>query len=601
MEHPLEEIVLARNELPLQWADDYRQYRIRTTRKLARLRKSFNLHQRPVKGKKPQRSGKAITLEDVKKNAGVLKIYLTLAERAWAEALRTTTLQESRAAVEGSNTNDHIRSKLAKAVKYANLAVKLAEKFDSFDEISKLEMYAYTALISGHHDFVIHRWKSCIKNYSVARVSLLTIANKTSTPGLKEQLLDIISTIVDEHITYSVFQLEKVRPLRVDNIAKKAALNQSDSHPAIALVQKLDSSVISTESLNTSGNNRLEVVTWRKHTAKIMDDDVSAVLFETVKKDSELEAKINSTESIAASINLFDSVLESWQDAQDLVKDNIKRYESLNSNHDQSIQDQYVVLTFTGYSLLLRRIQRDTILLSQVDTTKKNKQTDGKISRMTFVKSQDLVRIYDTILQSTKQLLELPGIYNDEELLQSLTTLDFYYKAKRVELIGQTYFLAGENKQALALYQKAYELLTSLPKLDTLTEFPQGVLSKEQLDAAVSHINTRTIQLQAVLTAEQLKLERNANAFSEITAVIDSINTYPSSLTVDEITKNLVKFDHNLEPIFVKPVFFDIAFNYIDYDTGSKSSVMSRDSEAASESSDVKGGKRGFLKGLWGR
>ncbi|KAF5120503.1 hypothetical protein DV495_002257 [Geotrichum candidum] len=601
MEHPLEEIVLARNELPLQWADDYRHYRIRTTRKLARLRKSFNLLQRPVKGKKPQRSGKAISLEDVKKNAEVLKVYLTLAERAWAEALRTTTLQESTTTVEGSHKKDHIRSKLAKAATYAARAVKLAEEVDGFDDASKLELYAYSALISGHHDFVNHRWKSCIKNYSVARASLFTIANKTTTPGIKEQLLDVISTIVDEHITYSVFQLEKVRPLRVDNIAKKAALDQNDTHPAIAIIQKIDPSVLSIESLNPSENNRLEVVTWRKHTAKITDDDVAAALFDTVKKDSELEAKVNSTESAGASISLFDGVLQSWQDTQDLVKDNIKRYESSNSSHDQSIQDQYIISTFAGYSLLLRRIQRDTILLSQLDTTKKKEQTDGKINRKVFDKSHDLVRIYDTILQSTNQLLELPGIYNDEELLQSLTSLDSYYKAKRIDLIGQTYFLAGENKEALALYQKALGILTSLPKLDALVEFPQGVLSKEQLNAAISRINIRTVQLQAVLTAEKIKLDNTSNASTDIPAVVDSIKTYPSNLTVDEIAKNLVKFDQKLEPVFVKPVFFDIAFNYVDYDNDSKSSVLSRDTATASESSDTKGSKRGFLKGLWGR
>ena len=204
-------------------------------------------------------------------------------------------------------------------------------------------------------------------------------------------------------------------------------------------------------------------------------------------------------------------------------------------------------------------------------------------------------------MTSTNQLLELPGIYNDEELLQSLTSLDSYYKAKRIDLIGQTYFLAGENKEALAMYQKALGILTSLPKLDALVEFPQGVLSKEQLNAAISRINIRTVQLQAVLTAEKIKLDNTSNASTDIPAVVDSIKTYPSNLTVDEISKNLVKFDQKLEPVFVKPVFFDIAFNYVDYDNDSKSSVLSRDTATASESSDTKGSKRGFLKGLWGR
>lgn len=615
MEHPLEEIVLARNELPLQWANDYRLYRVRTARKVARLRKSFNLQQRPVKsnGKKVQRSGKTITVEDVTRDSGVCRVLLCLAERAWAEAMRTSTLQESRAGLQISSKKDHVRSKLAKAVGYVTEAIKLIEEAGSVLEgpggaSTELELYAYSSLISGHHAYETHRWANCIKNYSIARVSLLALVNQAQDSGLKELLLDIISTVVDEHLIYSVYQLEKVRPLRVGNIAKKAALDQADSHPAIGLIKQIDASVLSTESLNPSENNRQDTVTWRNHTAKIVDDDVSAAIFATVKQDAALESKINTSGSLSASIPLFDEVLESWQDTQDLVKANIKRWVSSNASpHDRAIQDQYIVSTFTGYSMLLRRIQRDTLLLNQLNagsntSNKTKKHKDGKISRKVFDKTHDLVRIHDTILQSTKQLLELSGVHNDSDLLESLTTLDTYYKAKRLELIAHAYFLAGQYKESLALNQKGLENISALGSSTIPVAFPQGVLDKSMLEAAITQLNTRTIQLQAVMTADQIK----KNSQSSSGAVIDSLGSYPSNATTKQIASNLVTLNSTLEPVFVKPVFFDIAFNYIDYNNHSKNSVLNRGGEISSSATSAKEstqneGKKGFLKGLWGR
>lgn len=612
MEHPLEEIVSARNELPLQWAEDFRSYRVRTTRKLARLRKSHGLAQRPAKktsaastdatnggrSKRVQRPGKTITEEDVLKNTSVVRVLLAQAERAWAEAMRF------RSGITAENQNkDHVRSKLAKAVAYANQAAELLEvaaKEGSISDISLLEIYAYAGLIKGYHAYETHRWKNCVDFYSVTRVALLALTSKAESSDIKELYQDIVSTVVDEHLIFSIYQLEKVRPLRVNNIATKAALESN--HPAIPLFKKLDPSVLSTDALSASENNRLDTVTWRKHSAQITDGDVASALFETVQADSSLESKIKESSSLSASVGLFDEVLESWQDTQDLVKANIKRSESsLSSLHDKSIQDQYIVATFTSYSLLLRRIQRDTLLLRQLTsgshTKNKTKQKDGRISRKVFEKSHDLIRIHETILQSTNQLLELNGVHNDFELLESLTVLDTFYKASRTELIAHAQLLAGNYKESLALYHKACTSLAKVADSNLAVTFPAGVLDKSMLQTAVENLQTRVSQLQAVLTSEGLK--KSASPAGKPSAVVDSLRTYPSTMTAAEISNNLVDFNKSLEPLFVKPVFFDIAFNFISYGGSPSSAGSASSSETTSETSG--GEKKGFLKGLWGR
>jgi signal recognition particle subunit SRP68 len=64
--------------------------------------------------------------------------------------------------------------------------------------------------------------------------------------------------------------------------------------------------------------------------------------------------------------------------------------------------------------------------------------------------------------------------------------------------------------------------------------------------------------------------------------LIDRLNTYPPDGVVD--LTNLVTYPPKIEPIPVKPLFLDVAWNYIDY--------PSRRVEGAPESrSDVKPGK----------
>lgn len=642
MNHPLDDILVARNELPLQWADDYRAYRVRVTRKLVRLRKEYKMVQRPAKGssstavattegsegkkQRVQRPHKSVTPADVAQDAAVVRVLLCLAERAWAEAMRTSSLVEARLGAPGTRlrkAREHVRSKLAKAAGYAERAAELLEEAvaagntgkTEVTETARLEVQAYAAMVKGHHAYESHRWAQCVQTYSVARVALVALANKAPTSGgSKDLLLDVVQTVVDEHLGYAVYQLRKVRPLRVGPLAQQAALEQAGTHPAVKLVQKVDAGVLSTEAMEASAANKVRTVTWRAHSAAVSNEDVGAALFETGELDKALAAKLETAAggAVTAALPLFDPVLEAWQDTQDLVKANIKQSEEAASAapHQQSIQDQYIVATFVGYSLLLRRIQRDTLLLKQLTS----KTTTKKLRKMAE-HAHDLIRIHETILQSTAQLLALPGVHTDSALFAALTGLDLFYTAGRLSLIAGALFVAGEQREALAVYERAGATLskcvaaTATGNVLQSAEFPVGVLDQEMLETAVLESETRRLQAQAVLTSETLK--SNTTKTSNV-AVIDSLSTYPH-LPTKSIATNLVNLKaQKLEPVFVKPVFFDIAFNYIEYGS-SKEGVLSHPThgsasaavEAAGSAGDVAveetGTKKGFLKGLWGR
>lgn len=641
MDHPLDDILLARNELPLQWADDYRAYRIRVTRKLVRLRKEYKMVQRPSKSassavattategsegkkKRVQRPHKTVTLADVAQDAGVVRVLLCLAERAWAEAMRTSSLVEARLGAPGTRlrkAREHVRSKLAKAAAYAERAAALLEEAPTeagkgeVTETARLEVQAYAAMVKGHHAYESHRWAQCVQTYAVARVALVALANTAPTSGgSKDLLLDVVQTVVDEHLGYAVYQLRKVRPLRVGPLAQQAALEQAGSHPAVKLVQKVDAGVLSTEAMEASAANKVRTVTWRAHSAAVSNEDVGAALFETGELDKALAAKLAALSASAAAgaataaLPLFDPVLEAWQDTQDLVKANIKQSEEAASAapHQQSIQDQYIVATFVGYSLLLRRIQRDTLLLKQLTS-----KTIAKKPRKMAEHAHDLIRIHETILQSTAQLLALPGVHTDSALFAALTSLDLFYTAGRLSLIAGALFVSGEQREALAVYERASGTLSKCVtsaggNVLQSAEFPVGVLDQEMLDDAVAESETKRIQAQAVLTSDALK---SSSTISK-GAVIDSLNTYPH-LPTAAIASNLVNLKaQKLEPVFVKPVFFDIAFNYIEYG-GSKQGVLSHPTHGTGSGSgeggahgvgaEEAGAKKGFLKGLWGR
>jgi signal recognition particle subunit SRP68 len=128
------------------------------------------------------------------------------------------------------------------------------------------------------------------------------------------------------------------------------------------------------------------------------------------------------------------------------------------------------------------------------------------------------------------------------------------------------------HRNALALLIRAQEF-SSLAIKSLAASAPSQEATPLRLDVSGSRLqNLQTFVQKTHLHTRALVELHNHSANSAIAArknltnaapVVDSLNEYPGSGDVD-LTR-LVEWPPKLKPVPVKPLFFDTAWNYIDY------------------------------------
>jgi signal recognition particle subunit SRP68 len=404
---------------------------------------------------------------------------------------------------------------------------------------------------------------------------------------MKELISEVISLEVDPSLSISAYRASKTRSADIPTFAKQ---NYEKSSPAVTLIEQLSPRSIQVDSTGDPCSE-LGEIRWRHHRARTTDPDLAYAIIQARQRDGDLD-----TTDVKGCIERFDTVLQAWQDAADVVKSVLDRLEDQEKgSHDEVTQETYIVSTYISFNLLMRRIQRDRGLV---------------VEGSDFRSLQDSTRILDRVLQSCAQLEELPGVHNDETLYNSLQALSGYFRARRVGLIARAYARAGDKKSALALWNAAHLHIGKSTKL-TPGDIPEDILSADDFAAAVTEIQSNLERMHGLYALEHMMHQDDGH--SSKAAVAESLDVYPIGAPSDVLAR-LVNFKPSLRAVPVKPVFYDIAFNYIGYlDASVKAEAIAaaasatapaaaRESSPGAEAIDstTQQKRGGFLRGLWG-
>jgi signal recognition particle subunit SRP68 len=577
MERPLEEILSLRSSgIQLQSATDYRGYRHRATKQLARSRRKLKIQVRPTKGSKKSGKPKEVSSEELTDDPQYGDVLVYSAERSWAHAMEGKAIIETNTG-SLSSKKKHVVSKLAKAYKYTRQLVDALDTGETsfYSANTKLELYGYHALVEGALRFEQHNWQKTIKAYSIARV-VLDIFQQQS-----EFMKDAISATVDPALSFAIYQSERSRSADIPTLAKET-VSKLDQ-PVVNLIKEVDAAALeySTSSLNPSA--RLGEISWRGHSAKVGDPDLASCIIAAKENDDQLE------KSGKKKVTAFDDVLQGWQEALDMVRENIEEIEASPekaSVHDTNTQQQYIILTYISYNLLFRRIERDMLLINDLQSG------TAKTVKKKLEQNRDIIRIYDTILQSASQLVNLPGVNQDDDLFSSLETMDLYFKIKRTSLVALSYGVSGDRLTSLALFNHAQkQYATNITSI--AVDLPNALVTQANVTAATEQLQqdiSRAHGLAVLAKESEDQTDKNST-----NAVADSLLRYPKG-TPETVLKNLVNFTPALKPAPVKPAYFDIAFNFIDYNGEDRAAVQQSEEQPAAQK---KSG--GFLGSLLGR
>ena len=491
------------------------------------------------------------------------------------------------------STKKQIASRLRKAIVYAeNLVSVLQDRTTSKASTSTaLEAKAYLFMLKGTLDFEKSKWKSCIQNYSLVHMVYSVMGSETRTDIYK----DLLSSIVDPSIRYASYQLKTPRTKPVRDIVlenfpaeEKSVRKDLTDNDANAFEKDQES-----KQMKYGSKHAPTHISWRTRNVKLEDAAISQALGVAQERENTLEeqyTEYTKGDTDAATIAVaYDDIITARQDAADATKIAIDELAADGVDpSDSRIQSLQITRTAVNYGVIEWRVGRNRVLCGSQDgltfEPEKHRQStklgkDGKprpakieSTGRKLARLRERAALYETILQSLDSVKELPGVIADETFVQELDSKRSYFRALKCLAIGRSHAINGHTTNALSLYARASALIdtaaNSLPSSPaSSSSAPKLNVSSKDISTAQAHLFALVTQyralsdLQSLSTTSTKSTTNDTKLFKRPFAETLHLNQYHD--TVD--LSNLVNYPPKLQPIPVKPLFFDLAWNYIQY------------------------------------
>ncbi|RMZ70130.1 signal recognition particle [Pyrenophora seminiperda CCB06] len=605
---------------------DYNTYRDQLSRRLRIVNRKLG---RATPKNAKYAAKPAVTAEDIRKNKenSALHVLLLNAERAWAQAMAMKASHAEDKAdknITGS-TRRHIVSRLQKAVQHANQMVDLVSDTSASgaSETDVLEARAYAFALAGAQEFEKQaegtksknakpeRWATCLINYSVSRVIYSCLFKATT----KDLFKDFLAGTIDPSIRYAAYQSRIPRTVGVPAVAIKYF--PQDNASLVQAVKKLDPAALQEEEAASSYSQ----ITWRGRTANVVDAAIGQALASVDTASAALDQSTSSSTSPKDRANAYDHVLIASQDAVDATRRAIEELEKEGVDEgDTRMQDLRVTNLAVNYHLIAWRVGRNRVLIGHDDgltfpanppQKPRRQRKDGKEwaereepTGRKLARLRERIALYDAILQSIDSVKDLRGAARDTAFVSELDGQRAYFQAMKCLNLSHSYVFLSTPKQALALCNRALSLASqaaSVPRSNppSSSKAPKLEVSAEQTQTLKTNLENLNSHYRGVVALSQLFANSDTASkagLANAAPVVERLNEYPSSGSVD--LKNLVTWPPKLKPVPVKPLFLDVAWNYIEY-PGRERQVQEPEPEPAKAPVEEKKEEKSQAKKGW--
>jgi len=506
---------------------DYQRYRGYCSRRLRRIRKAVGL----VQGKKKEFHKKEVTEEGLKEEKH-LHIPLVTAERAWAYYMQLKFESNS-----DPRKKFHMINRLRKTRKYAAQLDGVCSESDKVDARTKLETQAYHYWLTGTLHFETSKWGEAQASFTQAKA-----------------IYDSLSQAVSEEEG----ALFKAKMEEITPSLRYCAYNIGDKRAAsdLTMDQRMDLLISQTREQQAS---TLQDVEWRGRKMAVKHEKVRLFLLSYQESTSELER----AESAEAKTAVYEALLLDCKDALQALKDDLvedPEFRARQQAKEGKVTAQHFLYTYLQFIRHNVTLARNTELLNTMKAQLEGraKPEEGK----KVVKAQDVVRMYENIIQNLVEVPLLPGLEEDENLGGSTKAKVTAYKAFRSYYIAQAFIASQKWGEAMAVFQRSLKysaearadpgqdkaMLGELAKLEKAIEGRQFV----------AHANSI---LETEATTDKmsgLQLEGKAQV-----PLVDRLDQYYEDPDLAKGKASLVHFPPEFTAIPCKPLFYDLALYHV--------------------------------------
>ncbi|KAL3849548.1 hypothetical protein ACJIZ3_011430 [Penstemon smallii] len=554
---------------------DYARYRRYCTARLRRLYKSLKFtHGR---GKYTKKSISASTVTEVR----FLHLVLYTSERAWSHAMEKKTLPDG----PNARQRSYLIGRLRKAVKWATLFQELcATKGDSR---TSLEAEAYASYMKGNLLFEQDQhWDIALKCFKSARAVYEELGKYGD---LENQVL--CRERVEELEPSIRYCLHKIGDSKLQT-SDLAHIGEMEG-PAMDLFKsKLEAVMAEARSQQAASMTEFH---WLGHRFPISNAKTRVAILKAQELEKDISGPAADSLPAEKKLVIFDKIFAAYNEARSCIRNDLATTgNSENMKDDLSGLDKAI-----GAVLGQRTIERNQLLVSMAKS-KLTKVRDDKNERVT--KPEELVRLYDLLLQNTSDLSDLVSSGRDRKpeevtFAEECELKSFVFRAERCFYLAKSYSLAGKRAEAYALYSRARSLVdTALKKLQSLSNTDQIIV--KELKMLYNDCRSNSCIEHATGIMEEEKAPENlSKKISNISLtgndkkveklLMEKLDNYESAVG-DPTTKSVPRieaFPPAFQSVPRNPIVLDLAYNSIEFP--SLENRMKKD-------------KKGFISRLWG-
>jgi len=511
---------------------DYQRYRGYCSRKIRRLRKSLGL----VQGEKRKFNKKEVT-DAILKDEKHLHVPLVTTERAWAYYMQLKF--EANAY---PRKKYHMINRLRKARKYAEMLDSLCANSDRVDARTKLETKAYANWLTGTFYFETGEWSKAKSTLSQAQ----TIYESLSQ-AVGEEEGNLFKQKMDE-ITPSL----RYCAYNIGDVSAKDDLMKMRGDGANL---ELDSLIAQTREQQAA---TLQDIEWKGRKMAVKQEKVRLFLLSYQESGQELARAKDSN----AKLSVYENLLLQSKDAIQALREDLMEDPEFRTRQQQStgkVGSQHFLYTYLQYIRYSITVNRNIVLL---DTMKKQlegkeKQEEGK----KVVKPQDLVRMYENIIQSLHEVTSLAGLEDNEELANTNQLKITFYRAFKSFYMAKAFIFAQKWPEAMTIFHRALELINNAR---------DGGELDQDMDSQLHHLeqlveeNKFVAHANSILETEKVTDKMAGLEMTNKAPLVDRLDDYYEDSALVKGKSNLVHFPPEFEPIPCKPLFFDLAINHLE-------------------------------------
>uniref|UniRef100_A0A1I7TBV6 Signal recognition particle subunit SRP68 n=1 Tax=Caenorhabditis tropicalis TaxID=1561998 RepID=A0A1I7TBV6_9PELO len=518
---------------------DYARYRKYCAAKLERMRKALkftNTHncqkRRPAKFVK-----KWLTVEAVH-NVQYLNFGIFESERRYAEAMiDKITLEDN---PEKTRKRFTMVNSLRKAVLHATNLEKIVQESDRFDAPTKLEAQAYAAWMRGMCSFESKNWQKASESLKLARTVYEKLSEATNNTTLST-LFKGRCREIQPQLRLCEFNIAE-SPGAVGTMTELMELRMQMGEGGDSSVDKLIS-----EMRASATSAEFVTIEWGGMKSTVDDEKAKQVIQEWKQTEIELAQCQTPKEKMA----LFEKATADTRDAIDKVSDTIRRKSSENA-------DTTVLQSIKAYLEFLKMNGTASRYLAIIENTKNEKKS----------KPQDLLRLYDSVIEIYKEVTEIPGAEYDKNLIQAFEVKVEYYRAFRCFYMASSYSALHKYPEAAALFERTVSRIQDaegkLKKQKSnsyLSNETQSSLSELRSEVDTAKMTVRAARLAA--TAGDIKHEQEVAKTIDERPLLETVNEWRQWNVRDSLKEKKTIPVANLPPAFIpmpnKPIFFDLA------------------------------------------